>query len=73
MGPVARCVPPVDGERVELVARSMPPRLTVTVSPVELALAAVLTLVRTIRLRLQWTDLLRRPPPSRITDVVAEN
>src|SRR5262245_37304865 len=68
MGPVAEEVPPVDGETVERLFRSLPRRLPVTVSPVGLAAVTVRTLGRTILLQLLWLDPLRRRPRLLITD-----
>ena len=69
MGPVAPCVPQVDGETAEQLFRSVPCRLMVTVSPIGVVQEQARIQGRTIRLQLQWADRSRRPPLSLITDI----
>src|SRR5512133_3997530 len=68
MEPVAPWVPQVGGETAEQLFRSVPCRLTVTVSPIGAAAVRVPIQGRTIRLQSQWADPSPRRRLSLITD-----
>ena len=69
MEPVAPWVPQVGGETAEQLFRSVPCRLTVTVSPIGEVAEQARIQGRTIRLQLQWADRSRRQPLLLITDI----